>query len=181
MKPQEDTKRTKLKEITKTRAIDMLVKGFSMQKIANKLKISSVTVFNIKNENLAQINELKKQNKDAILQSESEKYRQFVQDCLDKARQTIPYITDDKLKLCSAPQLATTAAIMVDKYNIGVGNATGIIHHTHTAATRDDIIAQIKGAKPPEQKKVNITPNKQGNIGGNDVPKIDLPSEKGKK
>lgn len=158
--------------------IALLSENIALNDIARIVHKHVDTVTKVRNENLEYINTIKKQNMEKIVESESSKYRKLIQDCLDKARQTIPFITDDKLKVCSAPQLATTAAIMIDKYNIGVGNATDIIHLTHAGASRQDILNEIL-SKPKD--KVNIIPENKGQPDKDSVKKDDLPSEKEEK
>jgi hypothetical protein len=131
-----------------TSAIVMLIQGKSLRYIAMKLGVQWGAIKRIADKYKAQIEEKKKENREKIIETQGEKYKNFLEGCLDVARRGIEHITDEKLKQGSAPQIATTVGICVDKFNVGMGNPTEILEVK--LKTRADMLGYITGQKPKE-------------------------------
>jgi len=154
MKSKKRKKRTTINQQIETKAIIMLIEGYSLRQIGLKLNVQWSVIKRIADKNKTQIEEKKKENREKTIETQSEKYREFLNGCLDVARRGIKHITDAKLAEGSAPQIATTVGICVDKFNLGVGNPTEILEVK--LKTRSDMLSFITGKttkeSPPTRK-----------------------------
>ena len=132
-----------IEESVKNKIVSLLVEGVSKNQIHKDMKLSYPTITKIEQLNLEHIKKLKKDNLDASLKSNSQKYSKLMDDTLDKIRVVLPEITIDKLKNCSAPQLAMVLGVLVDKYNNALGIGLDSSIHIHTTETKEELLKKI--------------------------------------
>lgn len=141
--------KTHLTEQIKTNIISLLIEGYSVREVTRRLKknntaiISYQTVQNVKQKNLTHIDKVKKQNREDLLKSDNEKYKEVVSGFLDVSRRAIKHITDQKLKDSSGAALSTIAGISIDKHTVATG---GVTDRTEVKfKNRSAMIGYIKG------------------------------------
>ena len=147
--------KTHLTEQIKTSVISLLIEGLSMRSIESKLKerninISHETVRLIKNKNLTHIANVKKKNREELLKSDNDKYKEVVSGFLDVSRRAVKHITDAKLNESSGAALATIAGISIDKHTIATGGATERVEIKFK--DRSAMVDYIKGSKKDNGK-----------------------------
>jgi len=143
-------------EAVKSEAISLLIEGLSERDIALRLNISNATVNNIHKANITDISNNKKEIKETSLKSNQSKLTNIANKMIDIAGECQTNITNKKLKDCSAPQIATTLGIVIDKYNILTGNATQVMEVKFK--DRNSMVDFIKGNKPVESVKIAHIP-----------------------
>ena len=137
----------KLPELTRNQILAGLIDGKTELQISKELHVSNATVNILKNDNMQYIESHKKRVREQFLEDNAKTLEKLGRRLLDRASAAARLLTDEKIAVGSAPQIATVLGICTDKMQLLTG---GITDHVQVQfPTRESMLDYLRA--PPAE------------------------------